>query len=143
MHWIQDYLSDRYQYMEYNDYVSDTVLVLSGVPQGSVLAPLLFLLYINDITNHVDVNIRLFADDCVLYHTIKTQDDQIKLNNSLYKVAQWCSDWQMVLNAEKTVYMSIINRKSTLSFSYSINGVLLRNVSQYKYLGVLISSDLS
>lgn len=141
--WIEDYLSDRYQYVQYNAHVSDTVPVLSGVPQGSVLAPMLFLLYINDITKHVDVNIRLFADDCVLYHTIKTEDDQTKLSNSLYKVSQWCSDWQMVLNAEKTVYMNITNKKSTLTFPYSINGTPLRNVSQYKYLGVTISSDLS
>lgn len=101
--WIEDYLSDRYQYVQYNEHVSDTVPALSGVPQGSVLAPMLFLLYINDITKRVDVNIRLFADDCVLYHTIKTEDDQTKLSNSLYEVAQWCSDWQMVLNAGKTV----------------------------------------
>lgn len=99
--WISDYLLNRYQFVQYNRHNSDTVKFLSGVPQGSVLAPLLFLLFIDDIVETLNVKIRLFADDCMLYSEIKDINDQIALNNSLHNVAQWCRDWQMVVNSEK------------------------------------------
>lgn len=140
--WIRDYLSDRHQFVHYNGHSSDTVKVLSGVPQGSVLAPLLFLLFIDDIVETVNVKIRLFADDCMIYSEIKGIGDQVALNISLNSVAQWCREWQMVVNSEKTVVMNISRKKNKLLFPYSLDGVTLRTATQYKYLGVLISSDL-
>lgn len=98
--WVSDYLSNRKQFVHLGDY-SDSVPVVSGVPQGTVLTPLLFLLYINVIAKEVNVKIRLFADDCVLYQEIVNIEDQIKLNNALGQRGQWCKDWQMSINSEK------------------------------------------
>lgn len=109
--WIESYLTDRYQFVQYGAHVSETVPVLSGVPQGSVLAPMLFLLFINDVADVSDVKIRLFADDCILYQRIDTHQDQLKLSNSLQKVETWCREWQMEINIEKTVAMSITKKK--------------------------------
>lgn len=104
LQWIHNYLPDRHQFIQFGDHASNIVPVTSGVPQGSVLAPLLFLLYINDLTNVVDVKVRLFAD-CMFYQEVKTVDDQIKLNNALNRTAQWCRDWSMMINPDKTVSM--------------------------------------
>ncbi|KAH6931876.1 hypothetical protein HPB50_001302 [Hyalomma asiaticum] len=81
-------MADRYQFVHYNGYSSDTVKVLSGVPQGSVLAPLLFLLFIDDIVEAVNVE----ADDCMIYSEIKDIGDQVDLNSFLNNVAQWCRE---------------------------------------------------
>ena len=68
--------------------MSDEVRVTSGVPQGSVLAPLLFLAYVNDIGKNIDSNIRLFADDCVIYRKIFTNEDMIKLQRDVGRLGE-------------------------------------------------------
>lgn len=141
--WISNYLSGRQQFVHCSDHVSDTLNVTSGVPQGSVLAPILFLLFINDLTVNINANIRLFADDCILYKQVKSSRDQTELNDALNDVVRWCSNWQMVINSDKTVAMQVTKKKSRLPFHYGYNNIVLRNVSQYKYLGVIITSDLS
>lgn len=117
--------------------MSESVPVLSGVPQGPVLAPVLFLLFVNDVAAVVEVKIRLFADDCILYQRIDSCQDQLK------KVEAWCQEWQMEINTEKTIAMSITKKKTQAKFSYSLGNVPLRNITVCKYLGILISSDLN
>lgn len=95
--WLSAYLSHRFQYVELEGQCSHAVQVTSGVPQGTVLGPILFLLFINDIANKIDATIRLFADDCIIYREINTQNDQILLNNALKNISKWCQDWQMLL----------------------------------------------
>jgi len=73
--WIASFLSDRSQRVVLNGAQSSWISVLSGIPQGTVLGPLLFLLYVNDITNNIYYKIRLFADDCILYWQIRTPSD--------------------------------------------------------------------
>lgn len=143
--WISSYLSHRTQFVCIDDCYSNHLPVTSGVPQGSVLGPLLFLIYINDITNVITtpVQIRLFADDCVLFHQITCQDDQVLLNSNLQNIHTWCNKWDMKLNLEKTVYMTITNKKASFSFPYNISSHLLTEVSEYKYLGVTITKNLS
>lgn len=116
--------------------MSESVPVLSGVPQGPVLAPVLFLLFVNDVAAVVEVKIRLFADDCILYQRIDSCQDQLK------KVEAWCQEWQMEINTEKTVAMSITKGKNEGKF-FVFTGKTLRNVAACKYLGILISSDLN
>lgn len=99
--WISAYLKDREQFVVFNNHSSDKVAVDSGVPQGSVLGPLLFILFINDIVNDIPVNIKLYADDCVIYSEIESPKDQVLLNESLNKVVSWCEAWQMSINFEK------------------------------------------
>lgn len=90
--WFTSYLQCRQQYVQVNEHTSSPEPVLSGVPQGSVLGPLLFVIFINDLPLSISVPIRLFADDCVVYNTIESPSDQIKLQCSLENIMKWCSD---------------------------------------------------
>lgn len=140
--WIRDYLTNRRQFVEFNECSSNVVGVDSGVPQGSVLGPLLFLLFINDIGNNISVKIRLFADDCVLYNEINCAEDQRRLNHDLDLIVTWCRNWQMCLNYDKTVFMSVTRKRRPLPFSYCANNCSIMQVNEYKYLGVSLTSDL-
>lgn len=122
---IRAYLQNRYQYVQIDKYCSGTLQVTSGVPQGSVLGPILFLIYINDIVNVIpsDVKIKLFADDCVLYSTVKCTADQISLQKALTEVSGWCKKWDMFLNADKFLVLNICRNKTILQHSYSVDAV--------------------
>lgn len=117
--WLKSYLQSRGQFVELDGCKSGFVPVMSGVPQGSVLGPLLFILFINDLANSATVPVRLFADDCVLYNRITSLDDQPKLQASLQKIVEWCDQWQ-ILNPEKSVSMSITRERVTHANSYKI-----------------------
>lgn len=116
--WITNFLTDRYQYVELNHVKSLVVPVTSGVPQGSVLAPVLFLLFVNDLPTYVNVGCRLFADDCILYKEINTHDDHITLNTALETVSMWCRDWQMHINERKSALLSLTRKKFIRLYLY-------------------------
>lgn len=143
LNWLTAYITNRKQFVVFNGETSEDVSVDSGVPQGSVLGPLLFLLFVNDIVCNIPVKIRLYADDCVIYTEVNSVADQILLNNTLNKIALWCDKWQMCINFDKTVFMRITHRKSPLAYTYSANNNFLHEVYQYKYLGLWISNTLN
>ena len=87
--WIDSFLCDRQQHVMVNGVKSDWAPVLSGVPQGTVLGPLLFSFYINDITEDIDSELRLFADNCVCYREIKATEDTVKLQEDIEVVYLW------------------------------------------------------
>ena len=118
---------------------SDSVTVDSGVPQGTVLGPLLFLCHINDLPDSVKSQVRLFADDCLLYRTIKSQDDHVILQRDLQHLETWATEWGMSFNAKKCYIMSINNSSNYL---YNLNGHVLDKVQNSPYLGLTISDDL-
>jgi len=97
--WFSSFLLNRYQRVVVNGSQSSWSDVISSVPQGTVLGPLLFLLYINDITGNIQSNIRLFADNCIVYRTIRSQDDFCKLQNDISSVSKWAETWQMRFNS--------------------------------------------
>ena len=99
--WTSSWLSQRSQKVVLDGQASDPVLVLSGVPQGSVLGSILFLIFINDLPENIRSSVRLFADDCVLYRNIKSPIDCKILQDDLNSHAQWETDWQMKLNVAK------------------------------------------
>lgn len=140
--WIKEYLSCRTQRVVVGGERSHGVDVSSGVPQGSVLGPLLFLLYMNDISKGISSCIRLFADDCVLYRVVKGPDDYNELQKDLDKVAEWCDKWGMGINLDKTVQMCFTRQRSPHVHTYSINGTNLASVCEYKYLGVYLTQQL-
>lgn len=141
--WIENFLRTRKQFVVVNAAQSNTTPVLSGVPQGTVLGPLLFLIYINDLPSDITNNIRLFADDCVLYAKITCNQDQLTLQSDLITIANWCKSWQMSLNVSKCKLMSFSRRASPLTFNYTLSGSSLQSTKSYKYLGVHIKNDLS
>lgn len=143
--WITDWLHSRSQYVTFNHAQSSSATVTSGVPQGSVLGPLLFIIYINDITQVIrdtPVKLRLYADDCVLYTRVTNRQDQEVLNNVFSSFCGWSNAWQMSINYQKTVQMTFTNKKQPLSFSYSCNGHYLNSVNTFKYLGVTFTQNL-
>ena len=96
--WINSWLSGRTQQVVLDGQASDPVPVLSGVPQGSVLGPVLFLLFINDLPDNIRSSVCLFADDCVLYRNIHSLQDCLTLQEDLTSLGQWEADWQMKFN---------------------------------------------
>ena len=90
---------------------SDTVPVISGVPQGTVLGPLLFLIFINDLPNCVQSRIRLFADDCILYGNIRSNEDTIVLQDDLNKLADWEQKWGMDFHPDKCSTLHVTRSK--------------------------------
>ena len=141
--WIKAFLSNRSQSVIVNNQTSSVTPVTSGVPQGSVLGPLLFLIYINDLPLHVSSNIRMFADDCVIYRKINSVSDNTSLQDDLRRVQEWCSLWLMELNSNKCKTVSFHRRKNPLIFSYRIANANLELVPSYKYLGVTLCRDLT
>lgn len=141
--WIENFLSNRYQRVIINEFSSSTTRVLSGVPQGSVLGPLLFLVYINDIAANIGSTIRLFADDCVVYRQITSHDDVHALQADLIKLTEWCHRWQMEINVEKTKHISFSTLANTPRNSYTIDNLQIEQVDCFKYLGVFFTSDLA
>ena len=140
--WISCFLKERKQQVVVDGTVSDSVEVESGVPQGTVMGPLLFLLYINDLPQHVTSEVRLFADDCLLYRAVRTPEDHHALQRDLEHLHAWSLTWGMSFNATKCYVMAITNKKQPSSFLYSLGGRVLSKVPSTTYLGVTLREDL-
>ena len=121
---------------------SDSVPVTSGVPQGSVLGPALFLLYINDLPDTIDSQVRLFADDTVLYRTIKSDTDHHRLQTDLDKLTEWAIAWDMQFHPAKCLVMNISKKRHPSKFTYSLHSTDLKTTDTAKYLGITISQDM-
>ena len=141
--WVTDWLTDRTQRVVIDGECSEDAPVLSGVPQGTVLGPLMFILYINDISAGTNCSIHLFADDCLLYRVVDSTRDAALLQWDLKVMCRWADAWEMDFNPSKCYKLSITKRKCPLSFPYSINGVVLEHVSSNPYLGVELDAILS
>ena len=111
--------------------------------QGTVLGPLLFSLYINDISSDIESEIRLFAEDCVCYRKIKDEVDTMKLQRDIDRLGSWARKWGIRFQPVKCNMMQLTRKriKKTHS-SYTLEGTDLENVETIKYLGVTITSDL-
>ena len=96
-------------------------LFMSGVPQGTVLGPILFLLHINDLPSVVSSQVRLFADDCLLYRIIKSIKDCVALQDDLKSLEVWAKEWGMVFNAQKCYILSIRKRMQFFYQLYILN----------------------
>ena len=117
--------------------------VVSGVPLGTVLGPLLFSLHINDITSDIESEFRLFADDCVCYREIKDVEDIVKLQKDIDRLGSWARKWGMRFQSVKCNMMQLTNKRtSKIQASYKLEGAVLENVESIKYLGVTITKDL-
>ena len=123
---------------------SDPVPVLSGVPQGSVLGPILFLIFINDLPENIRSSVCLFADDCVLYRNINSRTDRQILQEDLDSLAQWETDWQMKFNVAKCHPMRVTRHlpSNQIHFNYSLHQQTVEQVRSAKYLGLTITDDL-
>ena len=151
--WFKDYLNFRQQRVIIRGQSSDWGEIKAGVPQGSVLGPLLFLIYINDLVDGIKSDIRLFADDTTVYLTVDHDTNpntsrelalaaSQQLNTDLTNIKHWADQWLVNFNASKTKTMTISNRKlehPPLHFDHSE----LDTVQQHKHLGLTFTSTLS
>lgn len=145
--WFKSYLDERQQYVIYNNESSFSGLVESGVPQGSVLGPLLYLLYVNDIVNvSPDLLPILFADDTNIFISGQSIDGVIDtMNDEIVKLLEWTIANKLSLNINKTHYIifSTIGRRINTNKKLCINNTQLERVEKTKFLGVVIDSKLS
>ena len=143
--WFEDYLKDRFQRVVINGQVSEWIKLLFGVPQGSVLGPLLFLIFIDDIIHSVDIcSIRLFADDTCLFITVDNREDAANsINEDLVHISDWANTWLVNFSPTKTKEM-IISNKTNLDQHPSalFNDHVIDKVISHKHLGLTLSSDL-
>lgn len=140
--WIKNFLTDRTFRVKIEDKVSPPKLIKSGVPQGSVLGPLLFLIYINDLPLIIPhpIQIRMYADDIKLFHHILSIMDARLLQKSLNAISKWCADWALPIAKNKTFLFKI---GSNIEYPYTINDTSIDSISSIRDLGVLMDSSLS
>ena len=140
--WTSVFLKSRYQCVVVEGQRSGTFSVDSGVPQGTVLGPLLLLLHINDLPSVVSSQVRLFADDCLMYCPIEVRGDQEDFQSDLDALQQWGNAWGMRFNAKKCHIMRISRSTRPLSKFYYLCNTILSEVNCAKYLGINITNDL-
>ena len=141
--WIHFFLFFRQQRVVVNGVKSDWAPVLSGVPQGTVLGPLLFSLYINDVSSDIGSEIRLFADDCVCYLEIKDEEDTMKLQKDIDRLGSLARRLGMRFQPVICNMMQLTRKRiKKIHASYTLDGTDLENVESIKYIGIKITSDL-
>ena len=142
--WITDFLSGGHtQRVLLDGLFPATSPVTSGVPQGTVLGPLLFLVYINDLPSRVCSTVRMFADNCLLYRTMKTVHDTNTLQSDLDSLQHWEKDWLMEFNPSKCEAITFTRKTRPVKAKYNLHGTTLETVTSAKYLGVHVSSKLT
>ena len=119
-----------------------SISILSGVPQGTVLGPLLFLLFINDLPASVNSKTRLFADDCIIYRKINSTKDCQQLQHDLQRLAEWEATWGMAFHPDKCNVLRVTKKKRPVNYSYTLKGHHLEEVTTARYLGVDLSNNL-
>ena len=135
-------IKKRKQRIVFDGKQSSLIDVVSGVPQGTILSPLLFFLYINDLPSVVSSKVRLFADNCLIYRNIKNKEDQIALQKDLNLHENWGNTWGIRFYAAKCNIMRVSRTRDPKLFNYSPTGQVLEEDMDAKYLGITLSNDL-
>ena len=143
VNWFASYLSKRRQRVAINGQSSDWAYILAGVPQGSILGRLLFLIYINDVVKHIGCSMRLFADDTSLYIIVDYPLHSAKLlNTDLQNISDWAAAWLVTFNSQKTLSMIIsCKRNPVFHPPLFMNGALIKNTLYHNHLGLTFSNS--
>ena len=147
--WYKNYLTSRTQFVTINNQKSNSLEVTCGVPEGSVLGPMLFLIFINDLGKNIESsNYKLYADDTVLYSKPNPNDVELRAHHQrdLDNTQKWCTQNAILMNVKKTKSMSFGTRQRLRDEAppvFSIDGRLLESVPHYKYLGTFVDSELN
>ena len=140
--WIRSFLRNRTQSVKTGEKISGATSVTSGVPQGSVLGSVLFLIYINDLVDVLsNCSVSIFADDSKLYFKADTDNDISAIQRDIDSIMTWCDEWQLTVAASKcnVLHIGRHNRKH----AYQMGGSQIPSVSSVKDLGIMVSEDLS
>ena len=134
--WFEAYLSDRCQFVSVGQTASGILPVISGVPQGSILGPLLFLIYINDLPDKLSLSkVLLLPMMPNVFLPISSRADCLSLQHDLSLLANWSSSWKLTFNEKKCSVVPVI-------LSYSVNNIIISTAGSQKDLGVIMSSDM-
>jgi len=146
--WISAWLSDRCQRVVINGITSEWKAVTSGVPQGLVLGPLLFVIFVNDLPDRITHHMKLYADDSKIIGIIKKESDSITLQEDIDRAVEWSHVWLLHFNVEKCKVMHVGRRYNKSTYNYSMANVdgtrrLLEETTVERDLGVMVSNDLN
>jgi hypothetical protein len=143
--WLCDYLKDRKIRAVINGQKSDWLSTNAGVPQGSILGPLLFLIFVNDITEGIESDIHLFADDTSLLEILENYNEAYaKLNRDLNRLSLWADRWLITFNATKTVYLKVSRKQNQAPNPLlRLKGKIIKEVQTHKHLGLTFNSTLT
>ena len=143
LQWITAFLTDRAQIVVLEGAASGPSSVISGVPQGTVLGPILVLLYTNDLPDGVvNSTARLFADDCIVYRSIRNVHDAILLQNDLDSIAKWKLTWEIKFNIDKCFIMHSGRARQKIIHQYTLHDQPLVETETAKYLGITLTPTL-
>lgn len=140
--WFRSYLYDRSTRVAFNGHTAHPFTPPSGVPQGSMLGPLLFIIFINDLPVRLKLEHLLFADDVKLYSIINHESDCTELQNDLNSLHHWCIVNDLELNTSKCFVLKFGHAKKQSTFTYKIGQNEFQEVSQMKDLGVMFDRKL-
>ncbi|MEW8547929.1 MAG: reverse transcriptase family protein, partial [Candidatus Thiodiazotropha sp.] len=142
--WIEDFLSNRKQRVMINGSKSEWQNITSGIPQGSVLGPVLFLIFINDLPDAINVCIKLFADDGKMYSSVDTEEKRRTLQENITRAEIWVNDWEMFFNKQKCHHLHIGKRNDigTYTMTGESGPVNIEKVDHEKDLGVIVDKNL-
>lgn len=143
LRWFESYLTNRSQIVALAGYESVPFSPSSGVPQGSKLGPLLFLVFLNDLLDLINSNCLAYADDLKIYCRISDPSDCARLQRDLDVIQQWCLNNRMTLNVKKCQTITFTNKMNYIKYDYHIDGSVLTRVSVIRDLGVLFDTSLS
>lgn len=141
--WLTNYLHGRSQRVVLPGSTSDLTDIYAGVPQGSILGPLLFLVYINDIVNNIHSNMKLFADDTSLYVTVdRPEQAAVTLNSDLATIQEWADKWMVTFNPTKTESLLISRRLNRdIHPPLLMNDTVIQEVEHHKHLGLSLTNN--
>jgi hypothetical protein len=141
--WIKNFLTNRKSVVKIDDKYSEPFYPKTGVPQGSVLGPTLFVIYINDLTARIAPNtkLKLFADDFKLYRVVNNDTDQKDLQESIIRASDWSIENKMKFSVKKTIHLKIGKIKN--NFTYELNGETISSSETVRDLGITVDSKLS
>ena len=138
--WISDFLTQRTQYVKIGNDCSGYSDVTSGVPQGSVLGPTLFIFYINDMPDVLNCLVKIFADDTKIYQVVNDKSDAASMQTNINKLTEWANTWQIKFNSGKCKVMHLGHQNN--QYEYFMEENKLETTSAEKDLGVIVDPKL-
>ena len=143
--WNKEFLNGREQFVTVNGATSSSTRVTSGIPQGSVLGPILFVIYINDLPANIVTNVKMFADDTKIYKKIGSAQDSLNLQRDLDSLEQWSNDWLLKFHPGKCAVLDVdlTKRKAEDQYEYKLENTILNHVEYEKDLGVITDTKLN